>query len=103
MPRKWHVRFCRRVVPARERLSSTHEPTLIPGRLPAYVLRRLTEWAGDDVPSRILVFAGDLPLRDDPLPRSPDDAAAAKLLQKAATTPTRSSVSRGVPRSDRSA
>ena len=26
MPRKWHVRFCRRVVPARERLSSTHEP-----------------------------------------------------------------------------
>jgi len=25
MPRKWHVRFCRRVVPARARLSSTHE------------------------------------------------------------------------------
>ena len=25
MPRKWHVRFCRRVVPARVRLSSTHE------------------------------------------------------------------------------
>jgi site-specific recombinase XerD len=48
---------------------------------------RLTEWAGDDVPSRILVFAGDLPLRDDPLPRFLDDAAAAKLLQTARNDP----------------
>ena len=46
-----------------------------------------TEWAGDDVPTRILVFAGDLPLRDDPLPRFLDDAAAAKLLQTARNDP----------------
>ena len=48
---------------------------------------RLTEWAGDDVPTRILVFAGDLPLRDDPLPRFLGDAAAAKLLQTARNDP----------------
>jgi integrase len=29
----------------------------------------------------VLVFAGDLPRRDDPLPRFLDDGAAAKLLQ----------------------
>ena len=44
---------------------------------------RLTEWDGDDVPARVLVFAGDLPLRDDPLPRFLDDAAFTKLLQAA--------------------
>jgi integrase len=38
-------------------------------------------------PTRILVFAGDLPLRDDPLPRFLDDAAAAKLLQTARNDP----------------
>jgi integrase len=48
---------------------------------------RLTEWAGDDVPTRILVFAGDLPLRDSPLPRFLDDAAAATLLQTARNDP----------------
>jgi integrase len=44
---------------------------------------RLTEWDGGDVPARVLVFAGDLPLRDDPLPRFLDDAAFTKLLQAA--------------------
>ena len=34
-------------------------------------------------PPRVLVFAGDLPLRDDPLPRFLDDAAFTKLLQAA--------------------
>jgi len=42
---------------------------------------RLTEWDGDDIPARVLVFPGDLPLRDDPLPRFLDDAAFTKLLQ----------------------
>lgn len=41
---------------------------------------RLTEWGGDDVPTRILVFSGDTPILDQPLPRFLDDAAAAKLL-----------------------
>lgn len=44
---------------------------------------RLTEWCGDDVPTRMLVFSGDLPRRDDPLPRFLDDGASAKLLQAA--------------------
>jgi integrase len=42
---------------------------------------RLTEWDGDDVPARVLVFCGDLPVRDEPLPRFLDDAAFTKLLQ----------------------
>ncbi|WP_239656539.1 tyrosine-type recombinase/integrase [Mycobacterium riyadhense] len=44
---------------------------------------RLTEWDGDDIPARVLMFPGDLPLRDDPLPRFLDDAAFTKLLQAA--------------------
>ena len=44
---------------------------------------RLTEWDGDDVPARVLVFPGDLPLRDEPLPRFLDDAAFARLLRAA--------------------
>lgn len=44
---------------------------------------RLTEWDGDDVPARVLVFSGDLPIRDQSLPRFLDDGAAAKLLQAA--------------------
>ena len=46
-------------------------------------LDRLTEWDGDDIPARVLMFPGDLPLRDDPLPRFLDDAAFTKLLQAA--------------------
>ena len=48
---------------------------------------RLTEWAGDDVPTGVLVFAGDLPRRDEPLPRFLDDGKAAKLLQAARADP----------------
>jgi integrase len=42
---------------------------------------RLAEWNGDDVPDAVLVFAGDLPIRDAPLPRFLDDGAFTKLLQ----------------------
>lgn len=48
---------------------------------------RLTEWDGSDVPSRVLIFKGDLPIRDEPLPRFLDDAAAAKLLATARNHP----------------
>jgi hypothetical protein len=47
-----------------------------------------------DVPAVVLVFAGDLPRRDDPLPRFLDDGAAAKLLQATRAIPTRSPASR---------
>jgi site-specific recombinase XerD len=50
---------------------------------------RLSEWAGEDVPARVLVFAGDLPRRDEPLPRFLDDGAAAKLLRAAREDPDR--------------
>ena len=44
---------------------------------------RLAEWGGDDAPARVLLFPGDFPLLDQPLPRFLDDAAAAKLLRAA--------------------
>jgi integrase len=50
-------------------------------------LERLSEWAGEDVPAGVLVFAGDLPRRDEPLPRFLDDGAAAKLLRAARQDP----------------
>jgi integrase len=48
---------------------------------------RLTEWDGEDTPASVLVFAGDLPRRDEPLPRFLDDGKAAKLLQAARADP----------------
>jgi integrase len=50
-------------------------------------LERLSEWDGDDAPTRVLMFAGDIPRRDEPLPRFIDDAAAAKLLRAAREDP----------------
>ncbi|MCA1679558.1 MAG: site-specific integrase [Actinobacteria bacterium] len=50
-------------------------------------LERLSEWDGDDAPARVLMFAGDIPRRDEPLPRFIDDAAAAKLLRAAREDP----------------
>jgi len=44
---------------------------------------RITEWGYPDAPCRPLIFMGDLPLVDKPLPRFLDDAAAAKLLRAA--------------------
>lgn len=48
---------------------------------------RLIEWDGDDVPAAVLVFSGDLPLRDEPLPRFLDDGAFTKLLQATRADP----------------
>jgi site-specific recombinase XerD len=50
-------------------------------------LDRLAEWDGEDAPTRVLMFAGDIPRRDQPLPRFIDDAAAAKLLRAAREDP----------------
>ena len=44
-------------------------------------LTRITEWGYPDAPVRPLMFPGDLPIIDKPLPRFLDDAAAAKLLR----------------------
>src|SRR5207245_9477582 len=48
---------------------------------------RLAEWNGEAAPTGVLVFAGDLPRRDEPLPRFLDDGAAAKLLRAARADP----------------
>ena len=48
-----------------------------------HLLRAAHRWDGHDIPSRLLVFAGDLPIRDEPLPRFLDDAAVTTLLQAA--------------------
>ena len=48
---------------------------------------RIIEWGYPDVPARNLVFAGDMPLRDRPLPRFLDDADAAALLSAARALP----------------
>ncbi len=48
---------------------------------------RITEWGYEDAPARSPVFAGDMPIRDRPLPRFLDDADAAKLMSAARDLP----------------
>ena len=48
---------------------------------------RIIEWDYEDAPARSPVFAGDVPLRDRPLPRFLDDPAAARLLAAARQLP----------------
>jgi integrase/recombinase XerD len=49
-------------------------------------LERLGEWGGEDAPVRTLMFPGDVPRLDDPLPRFIDDGAAKKLIEAARAT-----------------
>ena len=48
---------------------------------------RITEWGYDDAPARSPVFAGDMPIRDRPLPKFLDDADAARLMSAARDLP----------------
>jgi integrase/recombinase XerD len=48
---------------------------------------RIADWGYDDAPARPLIFIGDLPIIDKPLPRFLDDAAAAKLQRTARADP----------------
>ena len=51
---------------------------------------RTSEWGYEDAPTKVLVFNGDLPTPDDPLPKFLSDADAAKLMRAAAEAdPTR--------------
>ncbi len=45
---------------------------------------RVSEWDYPDAPRRVLIFNGDLPTPDDPLPKFLSDVDAAKLMQAAA-------------------
>ena len=48
---------------------------------------RTTEWGYPNPPQRPLIFAGDLPIVDKPLPRFLDDAAATKLMRASRADP----------------
>ncbi|MCP3935693.1 MAG: tyrosine-type recombinase/integrase, partial [Actinomycetia bacterium] len=51
---------------------------------------RVSEWDYDDAPTRVLIFNGDLPTPDDPLPKFLSDVDAGKLMRAAADAhPTR--------------
>jgi integrase len=51
---------------------------------------RVSEWDYPDAPTRVLVFNGDLPTPDDPLPKFLSDIDAGKLMRAAAQAhPTR--------------
>ncbi len=51
---------------------------------------RVSEWDYPDTPTRVLIFNGDLPTPDDPLPKFLSDVDAAKLMRAAADAdPTR--------------
>jgi site-specific recombinase XerD len=57
------------------------------GALRMFFLRAI-EWGWEDAPVRPLLFLGDLPTRDQPLPKALDDTDAGKFL-RAAQTQTR--------------
>ena len=48
---------------------------------------RAIEWGWDDAPVRPLLFLGDLPRRDQPLPKALDDTDAARFLRTAQQQP----------------
>jgi len=48
---------------------------------------RVTDWGDPNPPQRPLIFTGDLPIIDKPLPRFLDDAAANKLMRTSRADP----------------
>lgn len=62
--------------PARNTIRQRH------GMLRSF-FERIIEWGWEDAPERTPIFAIDVPVADDPLPRFLDDAQAAKLLAAA--------------------
>ena len=50
-------------------------------------LERIMEWGWDDAPARALIFAGDLPKRDEALPKFLDDARFAAFMRAARSEP----------------
>ncbi len=91
------VRDLRRAHIERYKRHVTQKPNLRGGRLSKRTiagelstlricLERLAEWDGEDAPARTLMFPGDVPKLDDPLPRFIDDGAAKKLIQAARAT-----------------
>ena len=67
------------------RAGTTMSPTTIRNRLGTLrtFFERVSEWGFPDAPTRVLVFNGDLPTPDDPLPKFLSDPDAAKLMRAA--------------------
>ncbi len=56
------------------------------GQLRTFFLR-ITEWGWQDAPLRVPIFFGDVPKRDEPLPRFLDDARFAQFMRALAAEP----------------
>ena len=69
----------------RARVSATTRAHRL-GMLRMFFLRAI-EWGWADAPTRPLLFLGDLPARDQPLPKALDDSDAAKFLHAAQSQP----------------
>jgi len=87
--RRAHIeRYKRRVASKPNRRGGRLSKRSLAGELSTLriCLERLGEWDGEDAPARTLMFPGDVPKLDDPLPRFIDDGAAKKLIQAARAT-----------------
>ncbi len=90
-----HIEAFKRYLPTRAGKSG--RPPLSPQtiRMTLGTLRtcfeRVSEWDYPDAPRRVLIFNGDLPTPDDPLPKFLTDVDAGKLMRAAGadTDPTR--------------
>ena len=74
------------------------QPSVSSGRLKPATFRRrmgqlrtfftrIVEWGWDDAPMRVPIFFGDVPKRDEPLPRFLDDARFAQFMRAVAAEP----------------
>jgi integrase len=71
---------------SRNKTGATLSPTrirIVLGTLRTF-FERVSEWDYPDAPKRVLIFNGDLPTPDDPLPKFLSDPDAAKLMRAAA-------------------
>jgi integrase len=84
-----HFEDYKRWLAARPGRRGALSATTISGRLGLLrtFFERIIEWGYDDAPARVPIFAGDLPNRDEPLPKFLDDPTAAKFMACLATDP----------------
>ena len=87
-----HIEGFKRYLPTRAGKGGALSPQTI--RMTLGTLRccfeRVSEWGYPDAPTRVLIFNGDLPTPDDPLPKFLSDIDASKLMRAAAQAdPTR--------------
>lgn len=68
------------------RQSSPNTIRLQLGRLRVF-FERIIEWDYPDIPVRVPIFTGDMPLVDAPLPKFLDDASATRLMRTVAEEP----------------